>query len=29
MVDDFEAFLKLAPSAPEAGAVKQLLAALK
>jgi tetratricopeptide (TPR) repeat protein len=29
MVDDFEAFLKLAPSAPEAAAVKQLLAALK
>jgi len=29
MVDDFEAFLKLAPDAPEAAAVKQLLAALK
>jgi tetratricopeptide (TPR) repeat protein len=29
MVDDFEAFLKLAPSAPEAAAVRQLLAALK
>jgi tetratricopeptide (TPR) repeat protein len=29
MVDDLEAFLKLAPNAPEAGAVKQLLAALR
>jgi hypothetical protein len=29
MVDDFEAFLKLAPTAPEAAAVKQLLAGLR
>jgi tetratricopeptide (TPR) repeat protein len=29
MVDDFEAFLKLAPNAPEAAAVKQLLAGLR
>jgi tetratricopeptide (TPR) repeat protein len=29
MVDDFEAFLKLAPDAPEAPAVKQLLAAIR
>lgn len=29
MVGDFEAFLKLAPSAPEAASVKQLLAGLK
>jgi tetratricopeptide (TPR) repeat protein len=29
MVDDFEAFLRLAPDAPEAAAVKQLLSALR
>jgi len=29
MVDDLEAFLRLAPDAPEAAAVKQLLAALQ
>lgn len=29
MVDDFEAFLKLAPEAPEAAAVRQLLAGLR
>jgi len=29
MVDDLEAFLKLAPEAPEAGAVRQLLAGLR
>jgi hypothetical protein len=29
MVSDFETFLKLAPSAPEAATVRQLLGALR